>query len=105
MASVSSGLFLHHAVQGGRCLWSCTFGGSVLYNVFRNAQTMMSFRNWAHNLWIENCEERQTYSVGDQLTEQEYFQRFKWWLRREWRHQQQLQQQREKINERFKQWN
>jgi len=65
---------------------------------------MMSFRNWVHNLWLENCEERQTYSVGVRLTEQEYFRRFKWWLRREWRHRRQQEIKREKINERFKRW-
>ena len=65
----------------------------------------MSFRNWIHNLWIDNCEERRIYSDGDRLTEQEYFQKFKWWLKHEWRYQQQQQQQREKINERFRQWN
>lgn len=65
---------------------------------------MMSFRNWAHNLYLENCEERILFCDGDRLTEQEYFQRFKWWLRRQWRIQRQEQQKREKINERFRQW-
>ncbi len=48
---------------------------------------MSPFRNWVHHLWIENCEERLLYNDGNRLTEQEYFQRFKWWLRREYRHQ------------------
>lgn len=66
---------------------------------------MTNFRHWVHNLWLDNCEEKVLYCDEDRLTEQEYFQKFKWWLRREWRHQQQLQQKREKINERFRQWN
>ena len=47
------------------------------------------FRGWVHNLWIENCEERILYHDGDRMSEQEYFRRFRWWLRREWRHRQQ----------------
>jgi hypothetical protein len=47
---------------------------------------MTNFRHWVHNLWIDNCDERLLYSPGERLTEQEYFQRFKWWLRREFRH-------------------
>ena len=52
------------------------------------------FRGWVHNLWIENCEERILYHDGDRMSEQEYFRRFRWWLRREWRHQQQREQDR-----------
>jgi len=44
------------------------------------------FRGWVHNLWIENCEERMLYRDGDRMSEQEYWHRFRWWLRREWRH-------------------
>lgn len=49
-----------------------------------------SFRGWVHNLWLENCEERVLYQGGARLNEREYFNQFKWWLRREWRHRQQL---------------
>lgn len=45
------------------------------------------FRNWVHNLWIQNCEERQLYNGGPRLAAEEYFRQFKWWLRREYRHQ------------------
>jgi len=65
---------------------------------------MIKFRNWVHNLWIDNCEERVLYCDGDRLTEQEYFQRFKWWLRREYRHQQQKEIKRKELDERFRQW-
>jgi len=47
------------------------------------------FRGWVHNLWIENCEERSIYQDGERMDEREYFQKFRWWLRREWRHRQQ----------------
>ena len=50
-----------------------------------------SFRGWVHNLWLENCEERLLYNGGNRLDEREYFRQFKWWLRREWRHQQKIQ--------------
>ena len=65
---------------------------------------MTEFRNWVHNLWLDNCEERVLYCDGDRLSEQEYFQRFKWWLRREYRHQQQKEIKRKELDERFRQW-
>lgn len=65
---------------------------------------MKPFRNWVRSLWLENCEERLVYGIQSRISEREYFQQYKWWLRREYRHQQQKQIQREKINERFKQW-
>jgi hypothetical protein len=61
---------------------------------------MTLFRNWVHCLWLENCEEKVLYGDGNSLTEQEYFQRFKWWLRREYRHQANKELRKEKINER-----
>lgn len=54
------------------------------------AKPTSKFRSWVHNLWIDNCEERVLYCDGDKLTEQEYFQRFKWWLRREYRHREKI---------------
>ena len=52
-----------------------------------------AFRGWVHNLWVENCEERMLYNGGERLAEREYWHRFRWWLRREWRHREQRQQQ------------
>ena len=60
------------------------------------------FRGWVHNLWIENCEERMLYSDGDRMTEQEYWHRFRWWLRREWRHRRRREQQRLQTEARFR---
>lgn len=47
------------------------------------------FRSWVRNLWLENCEERQIYN-DSKLEESEYWNRFKWWIRREYRRIQQL---------------
>lgn len=44
------------------------------------------FRGWVHNLWVENCEEHNLYG-GDRFNEAEYFRRYRWWLRREYRYQ------------------
>lgn len=66
---------------------------------------MIKFRNWVHNLWLENCEERLIYRDGVRLSEQEYFQRFKWWLRREYKHNRQLEIEKQEKNKKFKVWN
>ena len=52
------------------------------------------FRHWVHNLWLDNCEERLIYNNGSKLTEREYFQKFKWWLRREFRHRNKIEKER-----------
>lgn len=44
------------------------------------------FRNWVRRLWIENTEERNEFHELPYSME-EYWQRYKWWLRREYRHQ------------------
>lgn len=65
---------------------------------------MINFRHWVHNLWLDNCEERAVYSTGDRLTKQEYFRRFKWWLRREYRHQIHKQKEQNERKQHFRQW-
>ena len=65
---------------------------------------MPQFRHWVHNLWLDNCEERMLYSNGDKLSEREYFQRFKWWLRREYRHQINQQKEQDERRKQFGQW-
>jgi len=49
----------------------------------------MKFRQWLHEMWLQHCEEfegwfhrRPDYDLKD------YFQRYRWWLKREYRHQQ-----------------
>lgn len=44
------------------------------------------FRNWVRNLWIENIYEREEYRELP-YTMEEYWARYKWWLKREYRHQ------------------
>jgi len=51
----------------------------------QNLQTTSQFRNWVRNLWIENCEERLVYKQ-DPVTQQQYWDTYKWWIKREYRH-------------------
>jgi hypothetical protein len=48
---------------------------------------MKSFKDWLQDLWYENCEERMSWG-NTKLSLSEYFQQYKWWLRREYRFQQ-----------------
>lgn len=50
---------------------------------------MTPFRLWVHNLWIENCEEHNIFGEK-RLSSQEYFTRYKYWLKREYRHRQKV---------------
>ena len=43
------------------------------------------FRMWVHNLWIENAEERLVYKENS-VTQQQYWNTYKWWIKREYRH-------------------
>lgn len=47
-----------------------------------------NFRLWVQNLWYENCDEHYAHKEPS-YSIQEYFQKFKYWLKREYRHQQQ----------------
>ena len=45
-----------------------------------------AFRLWVQRIWMENCEERLT--VGqDRVTIQQYWDNYKYWLKREYKHQ------------------
>lgn len=46
-----------------------------------------AFRRWVQELWYENSEEHLTYGE-DPYTIKQYWDRYKWWLKREYRHQQ-----------------
>jgi hypothetical protein len=48
-------------------------------------QIVSPFRMWVQNLWIENCEERLVYKQ-DPVTIQQYWNTYKWWIKREYRH-------------------
>jgi hypothetical protein len=45
-----------------------------------------SFRLWCQNLWIANADERSEMGF-DRITLEEYFKRYKYWLKREYRFQ------------------
>jgi hypothetical protein len=45
-----------------------------------------SFRQWLNELWRENCDELDGYRQP-RHTFEEYFTRYKWWLKREYQYQ------------------
>lgn len=45
------------------------------------------FRYWCRNLWLDNCAELESYKQLP-YSLQEYFQKHKYWLKREFQHQQ-----------------
>ena len=46
----------------------------------------MDFRSWCREKWYEHVEELLTWEgVEPTATAQEYFGKYKWWLRREFR--------------------
>ena len=49
----------------------------------------MSFRDWVREKWYEHVEEVRTWEgVEPTATPQEYFNSYKFWLKREYRYQQ-----------------
>jgi hypothetical protein len=49
------------------------------------------FRTWVENIWRENCQERFVWNEV-QLPVDQYFARYKYWLKREFRYQRSLDQ-------------
>ncbi len=47
---------------------------------------LSEFKSWLRNIWLENCEEHNQFNEPP-LKMGEYFQKYKWWLRREFRFQ------------------
>jgi len=45
-----------------------------------------NFRLWCQRLWLENREERLLHK-DDELRLEEYIKKYKWWLKREYKHQ------------------
>lgn len=45
------------------------------------------FRNWLRMIWLENCREHEEYRELP-YSLPEYWNRYKYWLKREYRHQQ-----------------
>jgi len=50
-------------------------------------KSLSKFRLWVQRIWIENSEEHLTYNENP-YTIKQYWEKYKWWLRREYRHQQ-----------------
>lgn len=46
-----------------------------------------TFRKWVKDLWYENCAEYEAYNQKPMQIEV-YWQKYKWWLKREYRHNQ-----------------
>jgi hypothetical protein len=44
------------------------------------------FRQWVRDLWLQNCDEHSNYNELP-LSQQEYWTRYKFWLKREFKHQ------------------
>ena len=53
---------------------------------FKLKSDQSSFRHWLRNLWLDNCDEHRDYGELP-YTMQEYWDKYKWWLKREFRHQ------------------
>lgn len=50
---------------------------------------MMSFRWWVNEKWYNHCDEVEFYTGSrPHYSPADYFNRYKWWLRREYRYQQ-----------------
>jgi len=48
----------------------------------------MNFRSGCREKWYEHVDELISYGLEPQFTAQEYFDRYKFWLKREFKHQQ-----------------
>jgi hypothetical protein len=48
--------------------------------------TQITFRAWLHELWLQNSDEHRLYGELP-YSQEEYFQRYKYWLKREYKHQ------------------
>ena len=64
---------------------------------------MQKFRWWLHNLWIDNCEEKNLYG-GRKYTLQEYWQKYRSWLLQEYRKQRKIEKEKNERRKQFEQW-
>ncbi len=47
----------------------------------------MRFRQWCYSMWMEHCDEVESWTRQRvHYLSDEYFRKYKWWLRREFRH-------------------
>jgi hypothetical protein len=52
----------------------------------QSKQQDSAFRHWLHELWLQNSDEQRDYGQLP-YSQEEYFRRYKYWLKREYRHQ------------------
>lgn len=52
----------------------------------KTQKSQISFRNWLLLIWQDNCSEHDAYNELP-YTMEEYFHKYRWWLKREYRHQ------------------
>jgi hypothetical protein len=58
------------------------------------------FRSWVHNLWVDNCEER--FLFGEtKLDKSEYWNKFKWWIKREYQRRIKLEKEKHERQKRY----
>ncbi len=48
---------------------------------------LKSFRLWAQEMWFEHMDELAGYGLPVTYSSKDYFQRYKYWLKREYTHQ------------------
>lgn len=58
-----------------------------------------AFRTWVRELWYKNCDEHFEMNQP-RYTHEEYFNNFKWWLKREFRYQQDKEKKRDEHSRR-----
>lgn len=51
-----------------------------------SAKKESQFRHWVRNIWIDNAQERVEFKELP-YTMEEYYQKYKWWLKREYKFQ------------------
>ena len=47
----------------------------------------MNFRSWCHEKWMEHQDELASYGQKLTYTSKDYFQMYRWWLKREYQFQ------------------
>jgi len=48
----------------------------------------MTFRHWLQEMWLRHCDECYTWNTVPEKNLTSYFAKYKYWLKREYRHQQ-----------------
>jgi hypothetical protein len=64
---------------------------------------MPKFRWWLHNLWVDNCEEKNFYG-GRKYTLREYWKKYRNWLLTEYRRQRKIEKEKHGLHQRHERW-